>query len=133
MSYSFSRRQVLTLISFLGLGTVVAGSTPFLGDLFVNKAQAQETSEFVYKGRRYSIVTNPTPPPAINEDNAFDTSEQLFLDDKKVHLSRNKKTNKYMTPLFFGAFDSPHKVAKLLIDQGIKLPDGEVKLDPNVD
>ena len=133
MSYSFSRRQILTLISFLGLGTVVAGSVPFLGNFFASKAQAQETTEFVYKERRYRIVTNPTPQTATNEDNTFDRSEQLFLDDKKVQISRNKKTNKYMTPLLFGVFDSPHEVAKVLIDQGIKLPDGEVKLDPNID
>lgn len=38
-----------------------------------------------------------------------------------------------MSPLLFGQFDSPHEVARRLIDQGIKFPSGEMKLDPNVD
>ncbi|NEU73404.1 hypothetical protein PI95_012715 [Hassallia byssoidea VB512170] len=133
MFSSFSRRQFLNLISFVGIGTVVAGSVPFLGNLFVSKAEAQEISEEVYKGRKYRIVTNQTQDPTGNIDNTFDTSKQLFLDDKQIRIIRNKKTDKYMTPVLFGEFNSPHEIARRLIDQGIKFPIGEVKLDPNVD
>lgn len=133
MSYSFSRRQILSLISFVGIGTVVAGSVPFLGNLLVSKAEAQEISEEVYKGRKYRIVTNQTQDTTGNIDNTFDTSKQLFLDDKEIRIIRNNNTDKYMTPLLFGEFNSPHEIAKRLIDQGIKFPIGEVKLDPNVD
>lgn len=133
MFYRFSRRQLLSLIGFVGIGTVVAGSTPFLGNLFVSKAQAQETEEFVYKGRKYRIVTNLKPDSTAPIDNTFDTSEQLFLDEHKINIIRHAETQNYVTPLLFGQFNSPHEVAITLIDQGIKFPIGEVKLDPNVD
>lgn len=133
MFSSFSRRQFLTLISFVGIGTVVAGSVPFLGNLFVSKAEAQEISEEVYKGRKYKIVTHQTQDTTGNIENTFDTSKQLFLDDKEIRIVRNKKTDKYMTPLLFGEFNSPDEIARRLIDQGINFPIGEVKLDPNVD
>ncbi|MBW4570625.1 MAG: hypothetical protein KME31_22160 [Tolypothrix carrinoi HA7290-LM1] len=133
MFSSFSRRQFLSLISFVGIGTVVAGSTPFLGNFLASKAEAQEISEEVYKGRRYRIVTNQTQETTGNIDTTFDRSEQLFIDDKQIRIARNKNTDKYMTPLLFGEFNSPQEVARMLIDMGIKLPSGEVQLDPNVD
>lgn len=133
MFSSFSRRQLLSLFGFVGIGTVVAASTPFLGNFFVSKAQAQETNEFVYKGRSYKIVTLLNPEKTAPKDNTFDTSEQLFLDGQKVNIVRDNNTQKYMSPLLFGQFDSPHEVARRLIDQGIKFPSGEMKLDPNVE
>ncbi|MUG91675.1 hypothetical protein F7734_03915 [Scytonema sp. UIC 10036] len=133
MFSNFSRRQLLSLIGFGVTGTVVAGSVPFLGKFFASKAQAQETEEFVYKGRKYRIVTNRNLGRPASVDNTFDTSEQLFLDNKQINITRNKITQTYMTPLLFGQFNSPHEIAKRLIDQGIKFPSGEVKLDPNVD
>jgi hypothetical protein len=117
----------------VGIGTVVAGSTPFLGNFLASKAEAQEISEEVYKGRRYRIVTNQTQETTGNIDTTFDRSEQLFIDDKQIRIARNKNTDKYMTPLLFGEFNSPQEVARMLIDMGIKLPSGEVQLDPNVD
>ncbi|KAB8332015.1 hypothetical protein SD80_021100 [Scytonema tolypothrichoides VB-61278] len=132
MFSSLSRRQLLKLISLMLGGTAVVGSAPFFGNFFATKAQAQETEEFVYKGRKYRIVTNQADRTA-SIDTTFDTSEQLFLDDKKVNITRNKETQKYLTPLLFGQFNSPHEVARRLIDQGIKFPISEVKLDPNVD
>jgi hypothetical protein len=117
-------------------GTAVVGSAPFVGNFFATKAQAQETEEFVYKGRKYRIVNRivslPIPRTATT-DSTFDTSEQLFLDEHKINIARHKDTQKYLTPLLFGQFNSPHEIARRLIDQGIKFPIGEVKLDPNVD
>lgn len=133
MSSSFSRRQLLSLFGFVGIGTVVAASTPFLGNLFVSKAQAQETEEFVYKGRKYRIVTLLKPDSTAPINTTVDTSEQLFIDGQKINIVRDNNTQKYMSPLLFGQFDSPHEVARRLIDQGIKFPSGEMKLDPNVD
>lgn len=133
MFSSFSRRQLLSLIGFVVTGTVVAGSAPFLGNFFASIAQAQETKEFVYKGRKYKIVTNLKPDRNAPLDTTFDTDEQLFLDGHNINITRNKETQTYLTPLLFGQFNSPHEVAKRLIDQRIKFPIGEVKLDPNVD
>lgn len=133
MFSGLSRRQLLKLISLMVGGTAVVGSAPFVGNFFATKAQAQETEEFVYKGRKYRIVTNQKPDRTAPIDTTFDTSEQLFLDDKKINIARHKDTQKYLTPLLFGQFNSPHEVARRLIDQGIKFPIGEVKLDPNVD
>ena len=133
MLSSFSRRQFLSLISFVGIGTVVAGSAPFLGNFLASKAEAQEISEEVYKDRRYRIVTNQTQETTANIDTTFDTSKQLFIDGKEIRIARNKNTDKYMTPLLFGEFNSPQEVARMLIDMGIKFPSAEVQLDPNVD
>lgn len=133
MFTSFSRRQLFSLIGFIVTGTVVAGSTPFLGNFFASIAQAKETSEFVYKGRKYKIVTLLKPDRNSPVDNTFDTDEQLFLDGHNINIARNKETQTYLTPLLFGQYNSPHEVARSLIDQGIKFPTGEVKLDPNVD
>lgn len=132
MFSGLSRRQLLKLISLMIGGTAVVGSAPFVGNFFATKAQAQETPEQVYKGRKYRIVTLPIPRTATT-DSTFDTSEQLFLDDHKINIVRHKDTQKYLTPLLFGQFSSPHEIARMLIDQGIKFPIGEVKLDPNVD
>jgi hypothetical protein len=116
MFSSFSRRQLLNLVGFVVTGTVIAGSAPFIGNFFASKAQAQETEEFVYKGRKYRIG-----------------SQQLFLDNKEINVVQDKNTQKYLTPLLFAQFDSLHEVARTLIDQGIKFPSGKVKVDPNVD
>jgi hypothetical protein len=133
MFSTFSRRQILSLISFVGIG-VAAGSLTFVGKLSTSKAQAQEISEEVYKGRKYKIVTDITPQSATARDSAFETQTQLFLDGKRVKIARNIQTQKYMTPLLFGQFNSPEEVAKILIDLGIKLPDpGEVQIDSNLD
>ncbi len=136
MFSGLSRRQLLKLISLIVGGTAVVGSAPFVGNFFATKAQAQETEEFVYKGRKYRIVnrivTLPIPRTATT-DSTFDTSEQLFLDDYKINIARHKDTQKYLTPLLFAQFDSLHEVARTLIDQGIKFPSGKVKVDPNVD
>lgn len=127
MLSSFSRRQILSLISFVGIG-VFAGSLTFIGKLSTSIAQAQETSEFVYKGRKYRIVTN-LKPDRNALDTTFDTDEQLFLDGHNINIARNKETQTYLTPLLFGQYNSPHEVARSLIDQGIKFPTGEVKLE----
>lgn len=132
MFSTFSRRQILSLISFVGIG-VAAGSLTFVGKLSTSKAQAQEISEEVYKGRKYKIVTDITPQSAT-PNSAFETQTQLFLDGKRVKIARHSQTQKYMTPLLFGVFNSPEEVAKILIDLGIKLPDpGEVQIDSNLD
>ena len=133
MFSSLSRRKLLIRTGFVVIGTVVAGSTPFLGKFFVSEAQAQETEEFVYKGRKYRIVTNLKPDSTAPIDNTFTASEQLFLDNHKIYIIRHTETQKYVTPLLFGQFDSPQEIAITLIDEGIKFPIGEVKLDPNVD
>ena len=136
MFSALSRRQLLKLISLMIGGTAVVGSAPFVGNFFTTKAQAQETEEFLYKGRKYRIVnrivTLPIPRTATT-DSTFDTSVQLFLDGKKVKVARNNKTQTYMTPLLFGEYKSPEEVAKKLIDLGIKFPSGQVQVDPNVD
>ncbi|MBW4570196.1 MAG: hypothetical protein KME31_19850 [Tolypothrix carrinoi HA7290-LM1] len=133
MFSTFSRRQILSLISFVGIG-VVAGSLTFVGKLSTSKAQTQEISEEVYKGRKYKIVTDITPQAPTARDTTFETQTQLFLDGKRVKIARNIQTQKYMTPLLFGQFNSPEEVAKILIDLGIKLPDpGEVQIDSNLD
>ena len=132
MFSALSRRQLFKLISLMVAGTAVVGTAPFVANFFATKAQAQETPEQVYKGRKYRIVTLPIPRTATT-DSIFDTSEQLFLDEHKINIVRNKETQKYLTPLLFGQFNSPDEIAKRLIDQGIKFPIGEVKLDFNVD
>ncbi len=129
----FSRRHFFKIISFVIAGTTVAASVPLVGNFLATKAQAQETVEEVYKGRTYKIVTNETSQRLANTDANFDTSVQLFLDGIKVRIARNTNTQKYVTPLLFAEFNSPEEIAKQLIDLGIKLPSGEVKIDPNVD
>lgn len=129
MFSSISRRQILSLLGFLGIGTVAAGSVPFLSNFLASKAQAQEISQEVYKGRRFRIVTNRS----VLRNATIDRTRRLFLDDQEVMVMRDNKTQRYMTPLLFGEFESPREVAKMLIDSGIKLPSSEVQLDPNVD
>lgn len=129
MFSSISRRQILSLIGFLGIGTVAGGSVPFISNFLASKAQAQEISQEVYKGRRFRIVTNQSLP----RNATIDRTRQLFIDDKEVMVMRDNKTQKYMTPLLFGEYNSPQEVAKILIDLGIKIPSSEVQLDPNVD
>jgi hypothetical protein len=133
MFSSFSRRQLLRLISLTAAGTAVVGSVPVVGHFFASKAQGQETpEEEVYKGRKFRIVTNQTSRITATNP-TFDTSVQLFLDDKQVRILHNKKRNKYITPHLFAEFNSPREVARQLIDLGLKFPSSEVQLDPNVD
>lgn len=132
MFSSISRRQIISLIGFLGIGTVAAVSVPVLGKFLASKAQAQGIFEEVYKGRKYKILTDTTTH--INIANTrFETQTLLFIDGKRVKIAHNSQTQKYMTPLLFGEFNSPEEVAKILIDLGIKIPSSEVQLDPNVD
>lgn len=132
MFSNFSRRQFFSLIRVVGIGIVAAGSVPFLGNFFASKAQAQNISNYVYKGRRYRIQTNQNQERTASRNYIFDRSEQLFIDDRQIQITR-MKNNKYMTPLLFGTYGSPQEVAKTLIDLKIKFPSGEVQLDPGVD
>ncbi|BAZ51048.1 hypothetical protein NIES4103_36710 [Nostoc sp. NIES-4103] len=129
----FSRRQVLTIASFTITGTAVAINIPFFKNLFAPKAQAQEISEKVYKGRRYKIIKNQTPGRNGTINNTVDTSTQLFIDDKEIKIFQHKKTKKYTSSLLFGEFESPEKIAKIVIDLGLKFPEKEVELDPEID
>jgi hypothetical protein len=132
MFSSLSRRQLFRLISLVVGGTAVVGSVPFFGNFFASKAQVQDEFKEVYKGREYKLKTLPMPLTATN-DSTFDQQIQLFLDDRKIRIVRLKKTNKYVTPLLFGEFNSPQEVARHLIDLGLNFPSGEVNLDPNID
>lgn len=129
----FSRRQLFSIASFTIAGTAVAVSIPFLNNFFAPKAQAQEISEKIYKGRKYKIIKNQANGINAVEDNIFDTSTQLFIDDKQIKIIQHKKTKKYTSPLLFGQFESPEKIAKVVIDLGLKFPDKEVYLDPDID
>lgn len=128
----FSRRQILSIISFTIAGTAVASSIPFLKNSFISKAQAQDISEELYKGRKYKIIKNSTFQGSTVIDNTFDASTQLFVDDKEIRILQHKKTKKYVTPLLFGDFENPKKIAKTLIDLNLRFSD-EVEIDPNID
>ena len=132
MFSTFSRRQLLRLISFTVAGGAVVGSVPLVGHFFVNKAIAQSSSEQIYKGRKYTVVTKETPQ-ASAANPRLAQPVQLFLDDKEVKITYNEKSKKYITPHLFSEFNSPSEVAKQLIDLGLKFPSGAVQLDPNVD
>lgn len=133
----FSRRQVLRLTSLLIAGTAM-GSIPFVGNV-ATKAQAQETSsEEVYKGRTYTIVTNQSETNQTLRTNqttatTFDTPIQLLLDGREVRIALDQRSQKYVTPLLFAEFNSPQELARTLIDVGVRIPTGQVQLDPNVD
>lgn len=128
----FSRRQVLSIASFTIAGTAVAVGIPFFNNFFAPKAQAQEISEEIYKGRIYRIIKSKTN--TINAvDNIFDTSTQLFIDSNEIKVLQHNQTKKYTSPILFGQYDSPEKIAKTIIDLGLKFPDTEINLDPNVD
>lgn len=132
MFSKFSRRQVLSIASFTIAGTAVAVGIPFFNNFFAPKAQAQEISEKIYKGRRYRIIKNQTN--TINAVvNIFDTSTQLFIEQKEIRVLQHNQTKQYTSPLLFGQYDSPEKIAKILIDLGLKFPDKEITLDPDID
>lgn len=133
MGFRFSRRQTISVISLTIAGTALAGSVPFLRNFLISKAQAQDIYQEVYKGRKFKVITNSTPQRSTVVDNIFDASTQLFIDDKEIRILQHKKTKKYVTPLFFGDFETPRKIAKTLIDLNLKLPEQEVKIDPNID
>ena len=132
MFFNLSRRQFLNLIRVVSIGTVTTASVPLLGNLLASKAQAQNIYEFVYKGRNCRVATNQIQERTTSTDLGFDTSKQLFIDNQEIKIAQNKQNQKYMTPLLFGDFDSPQEVAKMLIDLGIKFPNGEVQLDPDI-
>lgn len=141
MFSDLSRRQFLRRISFLIAGSAIVGSIPLIGNLFASKAQAQVVNEEVYKGRKYKIETKAfdETPRTVNEDSQvvetkFDAPVELFIDDQKVRMIRDKRTQKYRTPLLpFTQYNSPQELARKLIDLGVQVPSGEVNLDPNVD
>ena len=123
MFSSFSRRQLLRLISFTVAGIGVMGSVPLVGYFFASKVQGQDISEEIYKGRKFRIVTNETSRRITNP--TFDRSVQLFLDDKEVMILHNKKTNKYITHHLFAEFNSSRELARHLIDLGLKFPSSD--------
>lgn len=129
----FSRRNFISTISLTIAGATVVSSFPFLKNFFISKAQAQTISEEVYKGRNYRVITNPGLQRSAVIDNTFDTSTQLFINDKEIRILQNKKTKKYVTPLLFGDYENPKKIAKVLIDLNLKFPDQEVVIDPELD
>lgn len=133
MFTNFPRRQFLSLLRVVGVGTVATASVPIIGNLFASKAQAQNIYEFVYKGRECRILTNQKHGLAASTDNMFDNSQQLFIDGIEIKIARNKQEEKYMTPLLFGTYNSPQEMAKTLIDLKIKFPSGNVQIDPEVD
>ncbi|WP_341526869.1 hypothetical protein WKK05_30745 [Nostoc sp. UHCC 0302] len=129
----FSRRQFISVISLSIAGATIASSFPFLKNFVISKAQAQETSEEVYKGRKYKIIINSELQRSAVVDNMFDASTQLFIDGKEIRIHQHKKTKKYLTPILFGSYESPKKIAETLIDLNLKFPDKEVEIDPNID
>lgn len=135
MTSKFSRRQILSIISFSLVGTAVVSSVPSLKNFFISKAQAQEIADEVYKGRKYKIIKNPNAALRRNGviDNTFDVSTQLFVDNKEVRILQNKKNKKYVTPLLFGEYDNPKEIAKSVIDLNLKFPEKEVQIDPTID
>ncbi|HLO86089.1 MAG TPA: hypothetical protein VK203_13925 [Nostocaceae cyanobacterium] len=128
MNSRLSRRNLFKALGILITGGVVTGLFPFLNNIFTKKAQAQQVVERVYKNRRYRIITKPSSQVTQLQNGLIDTPQQLFLDNREIRIIRHKPTNKYVSPLLFGEFNSPADIAKTLIDLGIKLPDSEVKL-----
>lgn len=114
-------------------GATVVSSFPFLNNFFISKAQAQTISEEVYKGRNYKVITNPGLQRSAVIDNTFDTYTQLFINDKEIRILQNKKTKKYVTPLLFGDYEKPKKIARVLIDLNLKFSEQEVVIDPALD
>lgn len=144
MFSNLSRRQLLRLISLLIAGTA-AGSIPFFGKFFVNKAQAQAANE-VYKNRRIRVESKQKDdtPQSLQEgartvQTRFESPVELFIDDTRVNVIRIKGTNKYRSYLLpFGEYDSPSDLAKALIDTrvalsndpaGSRVPTRQLKLD----
>lgn len=114
MSANFYRRQLLGLAGFLIAGTAVTVSVPFVSNLFASKAQAQETFEEVYKGRTITVVTAPdrattsqAQESARAMSTAFETPVQLRIDGSPVGITLNRRTQRYVTSLLFGEFNSP--------------------------
>lgn len=135
MFSGLSRRQLLRLISGLIAGIAAFGSIPFIGKLFASKAQAQATAkQVVYKNRRYRIIPNAVDntPLTLRDGartipNPFNAPVELYLDDKKVSILRNKKTKKYATHLLpFTQYDSPDALARQLIDLRVSVPNPDI-------
>ena len=138
MFSGLSRRQLLRLISGLIAGSAAVGSIPFISNLFLSKAQAQQEEKKVkYKDSTYMIVpklTDETPQTlqdgAKKIENPFDAPVELYLDDEKVSILRNKKTGKYATYLLpFTQYESPDALALTLIDLGVKVPKADLAKD----
>ncbi|MBD2446194.1 hypothetical protein H6G76_03285 [Nostoc sp. FACHB-152] len=131
----FSRRQIISLISFTVAGAAVTSSFPFMNNFFIRKAQAQEIPDKLYKLRKYKIITK-SQFQLWKEgliDDIFDASTELLIDKKVIKILRHKKSKKYVTPLFFCDFDKPEDIAKAIIDLNLVFPDQEVKTDPTLD
>jgi hypothetical protein len=131
----FSRRQIISLISFTIAGAAVTRSFPFMNNFFIRKAQAQEIPYKLYKLRKYKIITK-SRLRAWREglvDDIFDASTELLIDNKTIKILQHKKSKKYVTPLFFCDFDKPEDIAKAIIDLNLVFPNQEVKIDPNID
>ena len=138
MFSGLSRRQLLRLVSGLIAGAAAVGSIPFIGNIFASKAQAQQKiREVKYKDRTYKIVTKLTDetPQTLQDgankiENPFDAPVELYLDDEKVSILRNKKTGKYATYLLpFTQYESPDALALTLIDLGVKVPKADLSKD----
>jgi hypothetical protein len=127
-----SRRRFFKLTTFLIAGTTAIGSIPLLSHFVENQVQAQEASEEVYKNRKIRVVPTNQTNQRASSDGRFDAPVQLFIDDQEVMITRETKTQKYLTSLLFPTFNSPQEIAKALIDNGIKFPLTPVKLDPEI-
>lgn len=152
MFSNFSRRQLLRLLASLIAGATAVGSVPVLGRFFASKAQAQgpkdksdkelkklykEIRKAERKGRVYEVrtkVKDETPQTVTDVsgvvENPYDEPVELFVDDKKVNMVRNKKSKKYETyQLPFNDFESPDAVAETMIDLKVAVPIDELDLN----
>jgi hypothetical protein len=116
-------------------GAAAVGSIPFLGKLFVSKAQAQNEGEQRYKaqnegeqrykGRTFRIVNRPDAAKTISRSGLIDQPVRLYLDGEPVNLIRNRRTGRYQTYLLFEEYDSPIALVRALIDLGVVIPRGQ--------
>lgn len=149
MFSNFSRRQLLKLLGGLIAGATAVGSVPFLGRFFASGAQAQQGPKDkadkaqykeIRKGRRKGRVyeartklkddTPQTIPDTSGViDNPYDEPVELYVDDKKVNMVRNKKSRKYETYLLpFSDYESPEALAEDMIDLQVVVPTDELDL-----
>ena len=143
MFSNFSRRQLLKLLGGLIAGATAVGSVPFLGRFFASSAQAQQGPKDDFdrakykavktgerKGRRFEVRTKlkDETPQTISDtsgviDSPYDEPVELYVDDKKVDMVRNKKSNKFETYLLpFTDYASPEAVAEDMIDLQVVVP-----------
>lgn len=128
----FTRRRFLLMVGLFVSTATIAGFS-FVDKFFLNKAQAQQSAE-TYKGRTFTIVNTPVAStsalqPSALQPSTYDQPVQLFLDNKQVNVTRNKKTKRYSTDLLpFGDYNSARALAIDLIDLNVNAPDN---LQPN--